>query len=246
MEKFSLKWKDHECNASKSFQSLRNKGDFCDVTLVGDDYKQVTAHKVILSSCSEYFENVLSNLKNHAHPLLCLEGLKFQDIQNIMDYIYHGELKIYQQDIDRFLEIAQRLKLEGLIGQESTSNDSISKENEGESFIDSFIEHPPEYCKDEVNVKTLNTKERKMVLLSNDDFNTIEKLDQMVYESYSKDEDGHFSCNYCSRIFKNQSHIKEHVELHFDGLVLKCDHCEKKCRSRKALRCHISYHHKQG
>ena len=68
MEKFSLRWNDYQSNASKSFQSLRHKEDFCDVTLVGDDYKQVTAHKVILSSCSEYFDNILSNSKKHAHP----------------------------------------------------------------------------------------------------------------------------------------------------------------------------------
>ena len=32
-----------------------------------------------------------------------------------MDYIYNGELKIYQDDIDRFLNVGQRLGLEGLI-----------------------------------------------------------------------------------------------------------------------------------
>ena len=37
-----------------------------------------------------------------------------QDIQNILDFIYNGELKIHQEDIDRFLVIAQRLKLDGL------------------------------------------------------------------------------------------------------------------------------------
>ena len=52
MEKFSLKWNDFHSNVSKSFQSLRNKEDFSDVTLVGDDFKQIAAHKIILSSCS--------------------------------------------------------------------------------------------------------------------------------------------------------------------------------------------------
>ena len=129
MEKFSLKWNDYQSNVAKSFQSLRQREDFCDVTLVGDDFKQVTAHKVIISSCSEYFDNVLSNSKNYAHPLLCLEGLKFQDIQNIMDYIYHGELKIYQEDIDRFLNVGQRLGLEGLIGITEPPKESTPKKN---------------------------------------------------------------------------------------------------------------------
>ena len=115
MEKFSLKWNDFHSNVSKSFQSLRNREDFSDVTLVGDDFKQVAAHKIILSSCSAYFNNILKNVANLKQPILCLEGMSFQDIENVMDYIYNGELKIYQDDIDRFLVVGQRLGLEGLI-----------------------------------------------------------------------------------------------------------------------------------
>ena len=226
MEKFSLRWNDYQSNVSKSFQRLRHKEDFCDVTLVGDDYKQVTAHKVILSSCSEYFDHVLRNSKKHAHPLLCLQGVRFQDIQNILDFIYNGELKIHQEDIDRFLVIAQRLKLDGL-------NDGITEEKNAESFQD-----PPLYVEDKIYYKTPVLKERSIVPLSNGDFDTMEKLDQKVRESYSRDEDGLFSCHYCSRIFKNQSHIKEHVEIHFEGLSLKCKTCAKTYGTRNSLRAH--------
>merc|ERR1739838_216646 len=116
MEKFSLKWNDFHGNVSKSFQSLRNKEHFSDVTLVGDDFKPIAAHRVILSSCSIYFNNILKNIANNKHPTLCLEGMSFEDIEKVMDYIYNGELKIYQDDIDRFLVVGQRLRLEGLIG----------------------------------------------------------------------------------------------------------------------------------
>ena len=46
MEKFSLKWNDFNSNVHKSFRNLRTEDDFFDITLVGDDYKHVTAHKV--------------------------------------------------------------------------------------------------------------------------------------------------------------------------------------------------------
>ena len=154
-----------------------------------------------------------------------------------MDYIYHGELKIYQQDIDRFLEIAQRLKLEGLVGQESTT-----KENK----VESFGQDPPEHVKDIISVKTPAQKEREMVPLILGDFENLEELDQKVLESYSKDKDGYFSCHYCSIISRHHGHIKEHVEVHFEGLVLKCDYCEKTCRSRKALRCHLYRFHRNS
>ena len=84
MEKFSLKWNDFHSNVSKSFQGLRNKTDFSDVTLVGDDFKQIAAHKIILSSCSVYFNNILKNIDDQKHPILCLEGMSFQDIEKVM------------------------------------------------------------------------------------------------------------------------------------------------------------------
>ena len=59
-EKFSLNWNDFHSNVViKSFSKLRHDEDFYDVTLVGDDLQQISAHKVALSACSEYFENIL-------------------------------------------------------------------------------------------------------------------------------------------------------------------------------------------
>merc|ERR1712037_447488 len=50
---------------------------------------------------------------------------------NVLDYIYKGEAQIRQEELDRFLGIAQRLKLEGLIGgneQEDPDEDSFLEE----------------------------------------------------------------------------------------------------------------------
>ena len=41
--------------------------------------------------------------------------INFAELNNVIDYIYKGELQIYQEDLDRFLKIAQRLQLEGLL-----------------------------------------------------------------------------------------------------------------------------------
>ena len=109
MEKFSLKWNDFSLNVHNSFQNLRKEEDFYDITLVGDDCKNVTAHKLVLSSSSEYFKMVFSNNKKYfqSHALICLEGLNESDLNNILDYIYYGELQLYRDDLDRFLGIAE-------------------------------------------------------------------------------------------------------------------------------------------
>ena len=54
-------------------------------------------------------------MKNkNTNLLICLEGVNSHDVRNILDYIYNGNVKIYEEHIDRFLEVAQRFKLEGL------------------------------------------------------------------------------------------------------------------------------------
>ena len=82
-----------------------------------------------------------------------------------------------------------------------------------------------------------------MISLAAGDFDTIEKLDQKVAESYSKGADGMYACNFCPKKAKNPGHIREHVEIHFDGLVLNCQFCEKTFRSRNVLRGHEKRQH---
>ena len=116
MEIFSLKWKNFQSNVSKSFQTLRYEEDYSDVTLMGDDFQPLKAHKVVLSSCSEYLKNVLFHTRKYSpHPVLCMEGLSKHDLTNILDYIYNGEIQLYQEELDRFMTIARRFKLDGLI-----------------------------------------------------------------------------------------------------------------------------------
>ena len=133
-EKFCLKWNDFQTNVSNTFRKLRTSDHFHDVTLVSDDQQQVSAHKVILSSSSEYFRNVLTSNK-HSHPLLCLSGVNRADLMNILEFIYNGEIQIYQDNLDHFLDIAQRFKLEGLM-QEKDEHTVETKMFEEEAFQD--------------------------------------------------------------------------------------------------------------
>ena len=115
-----LKWNDFQTNVSKSFSVLRNCSDFQDVTLVSDDHQKLSAHRIILSTCSEYFREVLRG-NEEQKPILCLENVSFKDLESILDYIYHGETQVEQKYVQRFLKLAQRFKLEGL--QETTVDD---------------------------------------------------------------------------------------------------------------------------
>ena len=128
-EKFCLKWNKFTSNASKSFGLFRTADYLHDVTLVSDDHKQIAAHKLVLSASSEYFRNIFKNYDvKHAYPLLCLDEVTSADLQNILDYMYNGEIQIYQDNIDRFLSLAQRFRLEGLLSNKAESKNLTKKE----------------------------------------------------------------------------------------------------------------------
>ena len=78
-EKLCLSWDDYESNFSVAFRDLRQEKEFFDVTLACKD-GQLEAHKVILSSCSIFFKDILKR-NPHVHPLLYMKDVKLSHLQ---------------------------------------------------------------------------------------------------------------------------------------------------------------------
>eukprot|EP00092_Neocalanus_flemingeri_P016564 GFUD01017924.1.p1 GENE.GFUD01017924.1~~GFUD01017924.1.p1 ORF type:complete len:343 (-),score=95.37 GFUD01017924.1:34-1062(-) len=129
-EKFCLRWNDFESNISGAFRELREDKDFFDVTLACDD-DQLQAHKLILSACSPFFRTILRRNK-HEHPLLYLKGVKYADFVSVLNFMYHGEVNVAQEELNSFLAVAEDLKVKGL-----TQNNSDTKQQS------SFQPEPP-------------------------------------------------------------------------------------------------------
>jgi len=111
-EQFCLRWNDFQQCIKSTFQDLRDDTDFLDVT-VSCDGEQVKAHKVILSACSVTFRNLLK--KNPAqHPVIVLWDVNPNDLAAIMDFMYHGEVNVKQENLNSFLAVAERLRVRGL------------------------------------------------------------------------------------------------------------------------------------
>jgi len=124
-EKFCLKWNDFEANISHAFRDIRDAKDFLDVTLVCEEDEQLQAHKVILSACSPFFRKILQR-NPHQHPLLYLKGVKFADLQSVLNFMYHGEVNVAQDELNSFLAVAEELKVKGLTQNNSSSSNTKS------------------------------------------------------------------------------------------------------------------------
>ena len=234
-EKFSLKWNDYQSNWNRSLSGLRNDSEFTDVTLISEEKVKFSAHKVLLSSCSNMFKSILKGT-NNANPLLYLGGVSSDNLGFILDYIYYGEVNIYQEQLDSFLETAQKLEIEGLLNFQDNKNPKREGESPKKNFLnsDDFLCDPLE----EKQIVTMNTSTRRQYQRSNFDditrFNVgsmtpdeIEKKTESLFEK----KDGVWSCLACDYTTSfNSGTVRRHIETHFEGLSYTCVLCSKEFR----------------
>ena len=113
---FCLKWNNFQQNIFSTIRNLRLDLDFLDVTLYCKG-KQLKAHKVILSACSSIFRNILKEAQS-PHPVIVLWDVDPRDGSALLDFMYNGQVDIQQDDLERFLIVADRLQVRGLSGEE--------------------------------------------------------------------------------------------------------------------------------
>ena len=253
-EKFSLKWNDFNHNVCKTFSSLRHQEEFYDVTLVSDDQQQFSAHKVVLSASSNYFKNILKNARNSS-PFLCLEGIDSKELNFILDYIYQGEVQIHQEQLERFLDIAQRFKLEGLMEQKSSNGKTEYQQNQEP---EEFEENSPVWTKVDPQIDIISQAELTKRIRRHDVENTttvakidasnstsVDEVEEKVNELLVKNSDGTYGCKHCGKSgAKLSRNMKNHIETHLDGLSFSCSLCGKHFRSRNSLNSHRTLSHK--
>ena len=250
-EKFCLRWNDFQSTVSQSFAVLRKEQDLLDVTLVSDDEVQISAHKLVLSASSSFFKSILR--KNaHSHPLLYLGGVDSRKLKFVLDYIYHGEVQVYQEELDGFIEAAQKLRIEGLRKDQENLDPGegdfkIKADHENSIYNESSDESYVVDVDDVENFKKSKTPKRKptnsrTMIPAGGSFTTPE-LEQKI-EKLTLKIDGVYTCGNCGKTAKDKTHLTRHIETHIEGLEYNCPHCGKVCRSRNGLTSHVGRHHR--
>ena len=247
-EKFCLKWNDFQSNISKSFARLQGEAQLFDVTLVGQDQRKVSAHRLVLSACSDFFKNIFSS-NTHSHPMLYLDGVDSSDINLMLDYMYQGEVQIQQEHLDRFLEWANKFKLEGLMGSDVENSDEM-KNADVKHFEDNedwILEQPP--LKNNLrnqNIAAPKPRKDSSVRVIQDPSQMIDASNMDVKQLYQElivKEDGNFKCKVCERSMGHKASMERHVEMHMSGLSYECKNCAETFRSRVILMHHIQSNH---
>ena len=83
-----------------------------DLILVSEDQRQYQAHRVILSSVSPVLRGILTGLASLQSPVLFMRGVKGEDLQSLLHFIYNGTVDLDQDRVEKVLQLMKEFKLD--------------------------------------------------------------------------------------------------------------------------------------
>merc|ERR1712129_514195 len=265
-ESLNLSWTDFEHSASESFRKLLSDTTFADVTLVCDDDKQITAHKVMLVSSSEFFRKILTR-NPHQHPLIYLTDVNHSQLKALLSFIYLGETEVGKDDLDSFMKTAKKLGIEGLMDH-SMDDDTAEEINVGHTLLhqnEIHIKKETSPFQDQLSLQTtLNVDETRYLDHDpNQESNTIinpeietKSIETVQDKSFEKSEkqyifnlsDGEakFQCRHCDKSFTQPGTLNRHVKVIHAGVRYQCSKCEYEATYQQALKKHSAKSHPEN
>ena len=176
----------------------------------------------------------------------------------IVDFLYHGEANVCQENLDSFLALAEELKLKGLSGNTEREKEpematvqnkrGKPKQENSQNFQAShsesnFEEAPPKCSFNETTVALTNDK------ISVDLQDLDEQIKSMITKTDIRSSNGQgnlATCNICGKQGPFCA-MPRHIEAnHISGVSHACDICGKVSRSKNGLKQHrINFHIKE-
>jgi hypothetical protein len=214
-------WKTFSSNLTRTLQDLATEGHFTDVTLVSDDQTQVQAHKLIIGAFSPVLKNLIQQ-NPHSQSLLYLCGVKLQELQAILKFMYFGEVTICKDCVSQFMELAKDLEMKELNQEEVIKHKYDCYEN---VFVTSTIDEHPELNHAEYN-NVINDSEKYLQVkelecdetFENEENKSVDINTTVVSNKKS------FDCKYCESVFTTRSGLIHHNKSkHEIGAIYPCD-----------------------
>ena len=161
-EKYILNWSTFSDHLIEMLYQMKKSKELTDVTIVCDDMKQFHAHKTVLSACSSVFKNVFNTIPDQ-NTVIYLNGVKHQEMESILDFMYLGETAIDQNRINEFLNISKQLEVRNI----GNNLETDEKNKTHDTTEISSTQKNTELGFEQTSIKNFNTEEVQLIPNSN-------------------------------------------------------------------------------
>ena len=107
---YNLSWHTFSSHLAEVSRELYQEKYFSDVTLLSEDLIAVEAHRMVLSAASPVLRNVL-RINPTVRTQLFLKGIKHQQLDSLLKFIYQGEVQVPSGEISSFLKAGRELEI---------------------------------------------------------------------------------------------------------------------------------------
>ena len=241
-EKYTLAWRSYSDHLREALGDMMSSNEFADVTLVTDDKQQIRAHRNILSACSPVFKSILQIDSNNVNPIIYLRGIQHSEMESIIQFIYRGEARFYEERMNEFLLVSKNLEIKDLSTSIDTNHPAHSIEEIDEYENNSLIS----------DVKSIDKKSTAQTF--NDDDTNDEhqthtdnkprkpKIDN-ANKKVSKTKGVKYHCSQCDYQANHSSNLTLHVQYKHQGVKYPCNQCDQQFSRPGGLTVHIKTKH---
>jgi len=175
------------------------------VTIVSDDMFDYKVHKCVLSACSPLIMAIL--LQNrHEHPLIYLSGVRNQELQYILQFLYFGKVNVNLDHMENLLQILEELEINGFkVSTNGTQN--IKKEL---------------VMRNDIRLKRKSSRRS----------GTRQEMRNTIIEKLDLDVVSMHKCEQCDASFKHPADLRRHKESVHEGVRFNCDQCNQTFANR--------------
>ena len=219
--KSNISWETFPQHLHDMMREMYEKDKYPDVTLISDDQIQFKAHKIVLSACSTVLQKIIDSNPGQ-HPLIYLRGIRSNELESILQFMYLGEARFYRERMQEFIKIAQDLKV-----NEISDGVELPSEEIGETVEENI---PEEEIEEELIEETLIKAEeskvrprRQRTKISNDKKST--------------------QCPECGKVYVQRQHMLAHFRSKHEGVKYPCNQCDYQATQKVHLNRHISTKH---
>ena len=264
-ENHHIQWSAFESNIARTFGDLKEDKAFADVALVCGN-QRLEANKIVLSVGSTFFRRIF-NENPHPHPLIYMVGIKFSDLEALLNFAYFGEAFVVKDDLNSFFAAAERLEMKGLVPvnnsfedfqqqqglvqapeagmqhQHQASSKELSENNNDDG--DQFYEAEPVpmiKLEDEDDLQTgIEEHFEEGVATSN----ISERFQDYIVKICEGEDMGKAKCTICGKLSRDRHDVARHVESrHFPGTKkYQCGQCDKVFKTNNERKDHRSRIH---